>query len=171
MISETKSIQYFQLAEQLANIFSKDPSTKVGAILLADESYQVLSLGYNGMPRGFNEKDSSKWERPRKYKLIEHAERNCIYNAARHGTPLKGSIAIVTLFPCCDCARGLIQSGIKTLVTTKTEEAAKRWGEEWKESEQMLNESGVTIVSLTNDQINRKIDVTIDLSSFTNNIV
>ena len=165
MISETKSIQYFQLAEQLANIFSKDPSTKVGAILLADGSYQVLSLGYNGMPRGINEKDPTKWERPRKYKLIEHAERNCIYNAARHGTPLNGSIAIVTLFPCCDCARGLIQSGIKTLVTTKTEEAAKRWGEEWKESAQMLDESGVKTILLTDEQISKKIDVTIDLSS------
>lgn len=165
MISKNKCIQYFQLAKQLANIFSKDPSTKVGAIFLADESYQVLSLGYNGMPRGIKEYEFSKWERPRKYKLVEHAERNCIYNAARHGTPLNGCIAIVTLFPCCDCTRGLIQSGVKILVTTKTEDAEKRWGEEWIEAEKMLSEAGVTVVLLTKEETEKKIDVTIDMES------
>lgn len=54
MISLDKSIQYYQLAQQLAKIFSKDPSTQVGAILIAPDSYQILSMGYNGMPRGYN---------------------------------------------------------------------------------------------------------------------
>lgn len=163
MISKRKAIQYYQLARHVADIFSKDPSTKVGAIFIAPESYQVLSIGYNGMPRGIDEKDPSRWERPGKYEMVEHAERNCIYNAVRHGSPLNNSIAIVTLFPCCDCSRGIIQAGIKTLVTTKTEDAAKRWGEAWIRSEEMLREAGVDIILLTTEEIEKKIDVTINM--------
>jgi dCMP deaminase len=169
MISHNKAIQYYQLAQQVANIFSKDPSTKVGAVLLAPDSYQVLSLGYNGMPRGIDEKELSKWERPTKYQYVEHAERNALYNACRHGTPLQGSIAVVTLFPCCDCARGLIQSGVKYLVTAQSEVAKDRWSEQWKSSEAMLIEAGVEIIILTSDDYNKSIDVT--MTGVSNNVV
>jgi dCMP deaminase len=165
LMDRTKAIQYFKLAQCVATIFSKDPSTKVGAVFIAPESHQVLSLGYNGMPRKVNEKIKKRWERPLKYDLAEHAERNAIYNAARHGTPLDGCIAIVTLYPCNDCARGLIQCGAKEIITIKTIEAQKRWGDKWKNAEMMLDEANVNVTILTEKEINSEIDVTIDLDS------
>ena len=162
IMDKKKSIQYFQLATQVANIFSKDASTKVGAIILAPKSFQVLSLGYNGMPRGITETDYSKWERPLKYKYVEHAERNALYNACRHGTPLAGSIAIVTMFPCSDCARGLIQAGITTIITTYDNTKKERWGCEWDISNSMFKEAGIDIIILTSEDISSEINVTIE---------
>ena len=161
-MDKDKAIQYFKLAVQVANIFSKDPSTKVGTILLKPGSHQVLSLGYNGMPRGINEKDIFKWERPLKYKYVEHSERNAIYNASRHGTPLEGCIAIVTMFPCSDCTRALIQSGVKTIISYYDQSKKERWGEEWKISNDMLKEANIDIMILNDNDINKDINVTIE---------
>lgn len=161
-LSKEKKILYFQLAQKFA-AFSKDPSTKVGAVFIASGSHQILSTGYNGFPRGINEKDLKRWQRPGKYKLVEHAERNCIYNAARNGTSLEGGLAFVTLYPCCDCARGIIQSGIKKIVTTVTEDAKKRWGEDWKISNYLFEEAGVEVEILTDVDINQEIDLTINV--------
>lgn len=80
--------------------------------MILGKAGEVRSVGYNGMPRGCNDSDPSRNQRPEKYFWYEHAERNALYNAARVGTPLEGCTAIVTKFPCMDCMRGLIQSGI-----------------------------------------------------------
>ena len=149
-MNDDKAIKFMQLANYTANLFSKDSDKKVGAILLAPESLQVLSMGYNGMPRKIDESKSSRWERPLKYKYVEHAERNAIYNACRHGTPLKGSIAVVTMFPCCDCARALIQAGIRNLVTIKPDLNHPRWGEDFKISLEMFEEVGIDITVVGN---------------------
>lgn len=141
------------------------PSTKVGAIIIAQESYQILSLGYNGFPRSINDEKKERWITPTKNKFVEHAERNAIYNASRHGTPLNNGIAIVTLFPCHECARALIQSGIKIIITHKSEKHRERWSESWNASEEMFNEAGTTIIELTNQDIHEKIDATIKLDN------
>lgn len=143
-----KAIKYFQLARHQADIFSKDPSKKVGAIILAPESLQILSLGYNGMPRGVDETQNERWKRPTKMYWVEHAERNALYNACRHGTPLSGSIAVVTMFPCCDCARALIQSGIQLVVSEEPDLNHERWGEHFKISIEMFKEAGVEVMLL-----------------------
>jgi len=145
-IRPDKAKQYYQLAKTQAEIFSKDPSTKVGAILLAPESLQVLSLGYNGMPRGISEKEPSRWERPIKYRYVEHAERNALYNACRHGTPIEGAIAIVTMFPCTDCTRALIQSGVKCIVTKKPDLDCDRWGADFTISKEMIDEVNIECI-------------------------
>ena len=75
-----------------------------------------------------------------------HAERNCIYNACRHGTALDGCIAVVTMFPCADCARALIQAGVKTLVTVKPDMDDPRWGSEFAISLQMFQEVGMIML-------------------------
>jgi dCMP deaminase len=142
----------------MANLFSKDESTKVGALFIMPQTYEILTLGYNGMPRGINEKDEERWARPTKYDFTEHAERNAIFNAARTGTSLLGSICVVTLFPCCDCARGIIQSGAKMVVTldpflTADQEALDRWGSKWKRSIEMLNEADVEIYYLKDEDV------------------
>lgn len=145
---EDKAVQYMRLARSMAAELSKDPSTKVGAILLAPDSLQVLSLGYNGMPRGIDETQAERWERPTKYLYVEHAERNCLYNACRHGTPVEGSTCVVTLFPCVDCCRALIQSGVKMVVTVEPDFDDARWGEQWTFSRDLLLEAKVETIML-----------------------
>lgn len=146
MIRRDKAEKYFQLAEFQANLFSKDPSTKVGALFLAPESLQLLCQGYNGFPRNIDETNPKRWERPQKYMYVSHAEANCIANACRHGTPLENSIAVVTMFPCTTCAKLMIQSGIRGLVTKDPNLSCPRWGEEFKYSLEMLTEANVEIL-------------------------
>lgn len=151
-MKEEKACKYFQLAKHFADNFSKDTSTKVGAIFLAPESHQILSMGYNGMPRGFNETIPVRWERPQKYLYVEHAERNAIYNACRHGTPLENSIAVVTMFPCSDCMRALIQSGVKKIVTVSPNLSCDRWGSHFQASLEMCKECGVDLTFIDETQ-------------------
>lgn len=150
-----KALKYFKFAQYQAELFSKDPCKKVGAIILAPESMQILSLGYNGMPRNVDETRTERWERPMKYKYVEHAERNALYNAVRHGTPLEGSIAIVSMYPCCDCARGLIQSGIRMIITKEPQWDHERWGDDFKISCEMFMEADVEVVLLTDTEISQ----------------
>lgn len=98
---------------------SKDRSTKVGAVITSTEDHAVLSTGWNGFPRGVDDNIELRHTRPEKYYWTEHAERNAVYNAARRGIPLLGATIYVTLMPCCDCARAIIQTGIGTLVTVE----------------------------------------------------
>jgi dCMP deaminase len=149
-----KAIKYFKLAKYQADIFSKDSCKKVGALFLAPESYQILSMGFNGFPRKVNEKKIERWERPEKYFFVCHAEQNGIYNACRHGTPLNNSICIVTLFPCTNCTKGLIQVGITTLISKEPDMNHERWGIEFKYSKLMLEEAGIEIIILTDSEIN-----------------
>lgn len=146
MIRRDKALKYFQLAEYQANLFSKDPSTKVGALFLAPNSLQVLCQGFNGFPRNIDETNAKRWERPQKLMYISHAEANCVANACRHGTPLEKSIAVVTMFPCTNCAKLMIQSGISALVTKKPDLNCARWGVEFAYSLEMLMEAGVFIM-------------------------
>lgn len=145
-MKQEKAEKYYKLATHFAELFSKDPSTKVGCIILAPESHQILSMGYNGMPRGIDETKMDRWHRPTKLMWCEHAERNAIANASRHGTPLENGIAIITMFPCAECARMLIQSGIKTIVSEKPDIINSRWSESFKCSLEMFQEVDIKII-------------------------
>lgn len=146
-----KAIKYMKLVLFQSELFSKDPATKVGALFLCPKTHNVLSLGYNGMPRGVDEKDENRWKRPTKYLYVEHAERNAIYNACRKGTCLEGSICIVTMFPCCDCTRGIVQTGVKTLITFPMKEDS-RWNDNCTTSKEILIEAGVEIIYLSEEE-------------------
>lgn len=141
-----KAEKYYKLAQNFADLFSKDPSTKVGCIILAPESLQILSMGYNGMPRGINEGIKERWDRPQKLMWCEHAERNAIANASRHGTPLENGIAVITMFPCAECTRMLIQSGIKTIVTKEPDLKNSKWSVSFTFSIEMLKEADIKII-------------------------
>lgn len=156
----SKAIKYYKLTEYMANLFSKDPSTKVGSLFMYPETLQILSMGYNGMPRGINEMQEHRWERPLKYKLTEHAERNAIYNAARSGTSLRDSICVVSMFPCTDCARGIIQSGCRMVVAKDIDcflkehpNTSDHWKEDWVISAEMMREAGIELMFLTDEMI------------------
>ena len=101
----------------LSSLRSKDPNTKVGACIVDDDN-KVVSIGYNGMPRHIDEENLS-WNKGEgldsKYLYVCHAEFNAILNT-RNGSALKNCILYVTLFPCNECAKALIQVGIKEVV-------------------------------------------------------
>jgi dCMP deaminase len=80
------------------------------------------------------------------------AERNAIYHAARHGVSLKGCSMYVTMFPCSDCARAIIQSGIKKLITPKPDFSSQIWGKHFEISLEMLREANVDIIIISNDE-------------------
>lgn len=117
--------KYLGLAQHIST-WSKDPSTKVGAVVV-NKDQQILSIGYNGFPRGI-EDDHRLNNRDEKYKLVVHAEMNAIYNATHNGVSLNNSVLYVHGLPVCsDCANGIIQSGIKYVVMTKLDEIPDKW--------------------------------------------
>jgi len=130
----------------LVALQSRDPSTKVGAIIVSQDD-QILSTGFNGFPRGVRDFDVRYFDRETKYKLIEHAERNAIYNAARTGTSLLEATLYVPWMPCHECARAIIQSGIKRIYIGDfgDEELKERWKESWRYSKIMFKESNVEL--------------------------
>jgi len=127
---------------------SKDPSTKVGCIIVNDDNV-ILSTGFNGFPRGIEEDWKDRWTRPEKYFWVEHAERNAIYNAARNGIKLYGARAYLNWEPkpCADCTRALIQVGIKEIIGPDRKFKGKGAGKHYsiEHSDQMLYEAGVKI--------------------------
>ena len=133
---------------------SKDPSTKVGAIITGSDRGDK-TRGFNGFPRGVEDdlvKVPERYVRPLKYKYTEHAERNAIYYAARKGIALEGSTLYVGWCPCTDCTRGVIQSGIVRIVLDgdsrayNDEDLKKRWEEDGEVSKTMLAEAGIELV-------------------------
>ncbi len=97
---------------------SKDPNTQVGCII-AGPAHEIRSTGYNSLPRGIRDDLPERLERPTKYLWMEHAERNAIYNAARCGTTLEGCTIYIELMPCMDCARAIVQAGIREVVVSR----------------------------------------------------
>ena len=128
--------EYFMSIALLSSLRSKDGNTKVGACIVSDD-HKVLSLGYNGMPLGVSDEEipwaGSKENKPyleTKYPYVCHAELNAILNSNHN---LKRSTLYVTLFPCNECTKAVIQAGIKKVVylsdkyhDTDAEVAARR---------------------------------------------
>jgi len=100
---------------KLVSEWSKDRSRKCGAVIV-DSRNVLVSLGWNGFPRGVNDDCDERHTRPAKYLWTEHAERNAIYNASANGHPTKGCTMYLPWYPCADCARAIIQSGITEIV-------------------------------------------------------
>lgn len=139
-----KLMRDFPIVQAIAQR-SKDQSTKVGALIIGPDG-EPRSYGWNGAPRGSKaDEDERATQRPEKYFWMEHAERNAIYNAARVGTPLNGSSMLVTHPPCMDCARAIVQSGIKRVIwIAPTDQAfAERWAEHAERIAKLFNECGV----------------------------
>jgi dCMP deaminase len=128
---------------------SKDPKTKIGALIVKDK--RIISTGYNGIPIGVDDKNELRHERPEKYKWYEHGERNAIYAAAKYGIDTNGSILYTNALPCADCARGIIQSGIKCVYIHQqfNDLCNSTQREQWKGHDNatftMFNESGIEI--------------------------
>lgn len=104
--------RYFLNLADAVSLKSKDPSTKVGCLLVGT-GHQIVSTGYNGFARGVDEQVSQRWERPEKYEWVVHAEMNAILNAARSGVSTLDCTAYVQTHPCSRCASALVQAGIR----------------------------------------------------------
>ena len=109
--------EYFMGVSKLSGMRSKDPNTQVGACIVSDDN-KILSMGYNGFPKGCSD-DEFPWEREggeleTKYPFVTHSELNAILNY--RGGSLDGAKIYVSLFPCNECAKAIIQAGIKTVV-------------------------------------------------------
>jgi len=107
----------------------------------------VRTTGYNGLPRGVSAQEDTRFDRAsgEKFFWIEHAERNAIYNAARTGVSLVGCTAYVNRFPCADCGRALIQSGIAQVVAPPIPSKDGALDYSFQVSHRMLREAGLII--------------------------
>lgn len=137
--------QYFMAIARIASMRSKDPNTKVGACIVNSDK-RVVGLGYNGFPAGCNDEDYS-WKREgeylnTKYPFVVHAELNAILNSIQN---LKDCSIYVSLFPCNECAKDIIQSGIKCVVY---EEDKYDGTKENTASKKMFRDAGVELKKL-----------------------
>lgn len=132
---------FFRLCEINASM-SKDPSTKVGAVIVRPDR-TIASMGWNGFPRGVADTPEHYADRPTKYAMTVHAEANAILSAHE---PVRGYTLYVTpLQPCANCTGLIIQSGIaKVIARIPTDVDVSRWDESFKLSRQMLVDAGLS---------------------------
>jgi len=136
--------RYIGLAKYVAG-WSEDPRKKVGAVIVKDN--RVLSIGYNGLPAGV-EALPERLEKPLKLEYIVHGEMNAILTAAKMGHGLEGSTIYCTFFPCPDCTKSIIQSGIKQIVTFMPDEKSSWYGCS-KISSIMMDEANINLIIAT----------------------
>ena len=150
--------EYFMGLAHLSAMRSKDPSTQVGAVIV-DQEHKVVGIGYNGLPIGCSD-DEFPWDREggmleSKYAFVVHAELNAILNSTRD---LHGCTLYVSLFPCNECAKAIIQSGIRKIVYEDDKYAA---ADNVIASKKMLNAAGVELVRL-GKRVQLNVDVITD---------
>ena len=135
--------RYLNLAKEVAK-WSKDPSSQIGAVAIGNKG-QVLAQGYNGFPRGIRHSASRLNNKETKYKYIVHAEQNLIYNATYNGVCLEDSEVYVSGLPVCsECAKGLIQVGVKQVIMpSPPEDTPGKWLESWELSKALFSECKV----------------------------
>ena len=138
---------YFLDIAEVVKRKSKDPSTQIG-VVIARQSKEIITTGFNGFPRGIEEAIDSRWERPIKYEYVEHAERNAIYNAARIGVSVQGATLYMVgmgppTAPCTECAKAIIQSGIVRVVGRPYREVPDRWTSNFDFAVALLAEAGI----------------------------
>lgn len=131
MVIDQQIIEALRAAYMRAAELSTDTSTKVGAVLVDPVNGSHRVYGVNSFTNPYQKNDPRNRERPRKYKVTEHAERAAIYSAARQGVVTKGLLMVATWACCPDCARAIALAGIGTVYAH--EESFNRTPERWKE--------------------------------------
>lgn len=145
MFSDKWNTRFLSLAKQVSG-WSHDPSTKVGAVIVRPDK-TIVSLGYNGFPRGITDSADRYANRELKYALVVHAEANCILNA--HSCNLYGcAIYVYPLFTCAECAKLIAQSGIKLVVSPAP--SLERWKTAYETAQLIYSEAGIVTVYWNN---------------------
>ena len=138
MTNEKWDRRFLDLADHVAQ-WSKDPRTKVGAVIV-DQKNRVVSIGYNGFPRGVDDSDRRYDNRALKHKLVAHAERNALDNAP---LMVEGCTMYVPLMPCNECAKSIVQKGITKVVTYYPDRSGE--GFNWDITKMLFAESGIEL--------------------------
>lgn len=136
-------LRFLRLAREVAS-WSKDPSTKVGCVIV-DQSRRVVSLGFNGLPAGMADTAERPLDRDLKLALTIHAEENALLFAGR---PVYGCVAFITRHPCAHCAAKLIQSGIGAVIYLSNPDFDRRWADNLAISGQALAEAGIPVLAI-----------------------
>lgn len=138
--------RFLEMAK-LISTWSKDPSTKCGAVITQDK--RIISHGYNGFPKGVDDDPKLYANRERKYRRVIHAEQNAILHAKQDLTGC--TCYVYPIPPCSTCAALLIQVGIKRIVAPKpSEELLERWGAGFVEAACMYADAGVELILVDN---------------------
>ena len=152
--------QYFISISYLVAMKSKDPSTKVGCVIVGPD-YEIRATGYNGFPRGIEDRVERYENKSYKYMNINHAEENAILNAVRVGTALKGCTLYTQWLPCSSCAKFIIQAGISEVIyheyfpgnrvgTAKVGDgsnSSERWQNSMELSRELMGEASINVRS------------------------
>jgi len=137
---------YFLRRAKILSLKSKDPSTKIGAIIVNPFFNATISEGYNGFPRRVSDSAARLTDRPTKYLLTVHAETNAIFNAARVGMKTLGAdIYVSGLPPCSECSKAIIQAGINRVISYDIE-IPDRWQESINLGRKLFEEAGVEMI-------------------------
>lgn len=136
--------EYFMILALVASLKSKDSSTQVGAVIVDNKTRKVISSGYNGFPRYLDD-DKIPQTRPEKYLYVVHAELNAILHAERQ---LNDCTMYVSVYPCSECMKAAIQTGIKTVVYLN-ELSGDDWQKSKEATEKMAELAGVEIRQFT----------------------
>jgi len=136
--------RFLDLSEHISK-WSKDPSTKVGAVIV-DSQRRIVSTGYNGFPVGVMDSYDRLTNRDNKYEMIIHAEANAILFAHQR---MNGMTLYTTPFqPCSRCASLIIQSGISRVISYEIEESKNSWADSFKLAKELFEEAGVELLLL-----------------------
>lgn len=152
----TKAAKYVALARYLANLLSKDPSTKCGAVITRPD-HTIASVGVNGFPKGCDDSPHLFAERQLKYPRVIHAEQNAIVLSREplHGYSIHVWPASSSVCTCADCAKLIIQAGIRRVVYAHSPDSSfsGRWGDSCAHAAQMYSEVGVEVVPVPLEEL------------------
>lgn len=141
--------QYFMTLAYLVSMKSKDPSTRVGAVIVGPD-HEIRATGYNGLPRGIADRNYRYEDREYKLLAVNHAEENAILHCALNGVSAKGCTLYTPWLPCSRCTKTIIQSGISEIVYDENfpgnrEGEGRDWQRSLEISREMLEESGIVV--------------------------
>lgn len=145
LVQEKKWHERFMTLADTVGGWSKDPSTKVGALIVDPAKRRIVSMGFNGFPRGVADLAARLQDRDTKYRYTIHAEMNALLHA---GEPVDGfDLYVSPLHPCVGCSCAIIQKGIKR-VFYKQPKDVERWRENFLAANGVLREAGVEVVEM-----------------------
>jgi dCMP deaminase len=136
--------RFMRIAEEVSS-WSKDPGTKVGAVLVKDR--RIISTGFNGFPQGIVDSLENYLNRDIKLQYTVHAEMNAILNAAASGAKTNGSTLFTTFPPCVSCATCIIQAQVAKVISPPVSSAPERWKESFTKGHDLLVEAGVEVLN------------------------
>lgn len=146
MVTMSWAEYFFKVCSSIA-LKSKDPSTKIGSVIVGP-AHEIRATGYNGFPRGVFDYEERYNDREKKYSLIVHSELNAILAAARNGVSLDGCTLYCQWIPCHECAKAIIQVGIIRVIVSREfieNRGLTGWEESFELTKNLFKEAGVII--------------------------